>query len=284
MVSINDIVLRSYRHYKNNGLKSLIKYGYKNFMKGLGKRTPLVELYSRGVGLPMKFLLTYDRKVHTSQPESLPCDKVAILGRGPSLERVSQLKNLDFYVVNNFRYELNREPVQSVLYNKNIVLVGCASEPIIRRRDVINYNIIWYQFAKLRPNGESKWYKEARKNYNPEKIGLETDYLPSDVEKFVHKDFRKNTGLLSIIYTCYQFNPNEVYIIGFDFYENNDYHLGKISKDVAEDWKENNKTRRLKETMTHIAQTFSDTDFHIHTYSSYDPDLENVCVNNLNSK
>jgi len=205
-------------------------------------------------------------------------DSIAVLGRGRSLERAGHLSFLNDFVVVNFQNEeFLKEPVKSLLKNKNIIQVMNIHERIQSTEIQKKYNIK-YIFSRFKEDGSKDELRKPRTSFNPEKLGLEVGYFPDILEP--HLKRLPNTGIASIIYVVVALKKKHIYIAGIDFYDS-DYFNYDVEEKYPGFWKRQ-RERKYNEEMKYVLNDFMKknpkTEFHIITDSSYKSDLPNVEV------
>jgi hypothetical protein len=233
---------------------------------------------------------------HSDSPAN-ESNAIGVLGRGDSLRKVPYLSFLgQFIIVNSFNEELQMDAVYSTLKNARIIHMINSEEPVLHPKYLLSLDIAWYQFNRLAPNGESVRWREPRTKRRPEALGLEFEYLPEDFEKFMadqlpprvakelpeesgEHPYPGNTGLIAVLYAASSLNKDHIYVADIDFYERDYLSLDLDEKfDDARLSAHKKAGQRMKVVFTDIARRFPETEFHVITHSSYDPDLPNVTV------
>jgi len=237
-------------------------------------KTPLRYLTG---GLLFMLIKARDKVLPIRWQES---DSVVVLGRGRSLERVVYFPDdIQDYIVANFtNAEYSKEPIKSRLKNKRIIMMVNIGENIISPMNVLRYRIEKCQFTRLKTNRTQGPLRERRKYRHVETIGLKMDYLPEHLEKDAISG--NNTGMIAIVYAVKALKKKNVYLAGFDFYED-DYLTGSLLEYMK---RESNVEhhRKAGEKMKHFLVDFmsnqNQTKFHIVSNAKFDVKLDNVAL------
>ena len=227
--------------------------------------------------------------------------KVALLGRGKSLEHIDKLPECDLYVLaNRFGEELETEPVKSYLLGKNIQHVVSRvpgeSDEMIRKGHYTKYNIQKvvqpYTVHMKNPiafsDGNNKHFRMVEEEYCFIGEGLT---LPAEMlgdHHITHMDtYQKryphhypSTGNAAFGYVTIDLDATDIYVIGMDFYHGT---INNITNNVfgANDGISYNKsedTDRMKDSVQRLIKHYSNINFTFYTYANFESKQENCNI------
>lgn len=198
---------------------------------------------------------------------------IGILQRGKSLEKLSKIiNNFDIaYIVNNFEGELKK--FETFLKNKTIIhFCNSMGDAALKNNTYKKFNIneVVLSFTKqMIDENKRRNIKTIKGYYNPyvKKISI----LPNEYTKIV-KIFR-NTGIGCIHYVSEVIKPDNIWIIGLDFYETN-----YMIKPVMKYQKEKSKDIKMLENFMNIVKNNTDIKYNILSYSKRLKNMENLKI------
>lgn len=195
-------------------------------------------------------------------------DGIGIIARGPS---VCYLKNCcdkfdNCFLAGEFNNAFSN--IGKYIYNKNIVLTTMQPFRYMTKSCYCKkFNIENLQVGLLK---KSKDYKICENKYPYLKVtGIEQEHF--DILKRVNSPNAVfSTGVFPIICSVY-FNPKNIYILGIDFYNENE-NIYYVHEDMDingdDEVKEENIFRfrdGMIKTISNICDEFKNIDFHIYT-------------------
>ena len=235
--------------------------------------------------------------------------RIAVLGRGKSLEVLTSLPEVDAYVItNNWGLELNQQFIIDRLSdNKPIIHVlslsifnapGMGFNELLKHYKKFNIQKIILPYVReCVPGGEQSYFEvEGKTNM------IKAEPLPDKVKSFMWQPGKGNcpknytgkkydlptTGMAGVLYATAVMNPTEVYICGMDFYEKTyafqtkrEEERNKIDSNGIMGVSEFEKIPMKIFLTENIIGNFSDKKFFINTYGNYEPNNDNVEVNIL---
>ena len=235
--------------------------------------------------------------------------KIAVLGRGKSLEFLSSLPDVDAYVItNNWGLELNQQfIIDRFSDNKPIIHVLSLSifdAPGMNFSELLkhykNFNIqkiILPYVGECVPGGEQSYFKVEGKSGT-----ILSEPLPDEVKSFMWETGKGNcpenyrgkkydlptTGMAGVLYATVIMDSEEIYICGMDFYEKTyAFQTGREAKRNEIDSSgvmgvSEFERIPMKIFLTeNIINKFPNKKFYINTYGNYNPNVDNVEVNTL---
>ena len=219
-------------------------------------------------------------------------NKVAVLCRGKSLGGLSFLpKDIDLYIlVNRFGDELKIEEVGSHLKGKNIyqILSRTPGEPdeMIKQNHYSEYNIqkmiqpytIHMKNPKDFNDGNNKYYKfiDDKFYFCGEEKPIPAEWLGDNhiphmdnyQQRYPHH--YPSSGNAAVAYATLDLNPEQVYVIGMDFYDVG--YLADGGPGGPED------SYRMKDSMTRLIENNKNVKFTVITCGNYDVSKDNLEV------
>jgi len=207
-------------------------------------------------------------------------DSVVVLGKGRSLKRVVHFPNdIQDYIVANFtNAEFSQEFIKSRLKNKRIIMMANICENIISPMNVLRYRIEKCQFTRLKANGTQDPLREKRKHKHVETIGLKMHYLPERLEKDAING--NNTGMIAIVYAVKALKKKNVYLAGFDFYED-DYLTGSLLEHMKTESNVEHHRKageKMKNFLVDFISNHHQTRFYIISNAKFGVKLDNVIL------
>jgi len=235
--------------------------------------------------------------------------RIAVLGRGKSLEVLTSLPEVDAYVItNNWGLELNQQFIIDRLSdNKPIIHVlslsifnapGMGFNELLKHYKKFNIQKIILPYVReCVPGGEQSYFEvEGKTNM------IKAEPLPDKVKSFMWQPGKGNcpknytgkeydlptTGMAGVLYATAVMNPTEIHICGMDFYEKTyafqtkrEEERNKIDSNGIMGVSEFEKIPMKIFLTENIIGNFSDKKFFINTYGNYEPNNDNVEVNIL---
>lgn len=207
-------------------------------------------------------------------------DSVVVLGRGRSLQRAVHLPDdIQDYIVANFTMaEFSQEPIKSRLKNKRVIMMVNICENIISPKDVLRYRIKECRFTRLKANGTPGPVREKRKHKHVETIGLKMHYLPEYLEEDAIN--ANNTGMIAIVYAVKALRKKNVYLAGFDFYEDDYLTESLLEHMKTESSVEHHRKagQKMKKFLVNFMSYNHQTRFYIVSNAKFDVELENLIL------
>jgi hypothetical protein len=235
--------------------------------------------------------------------------KVAVLGRGKSLEFLNSLPEVDAYVItNNWGLELNQQfiidrfsdnkPIIHVLSLSIFNAPGMDFSELLKHYKKFNIQKIILPYVReCVPGGEQSYFEVEGKSNT-----ISAESLPDEVKPFMWEAGKDNcpknytgkkydlptTGMAGVLYATAIMNPKEIYICGMDFYEKTyafqterEEERNKIDSKGVMGVSEFERIPMKIFLTENIIEKFPDKKFFISTYGSYKPNKDNVEVNIL---
>jgi hypothetical protein len=235
--------------------------------------------------------------------------KIAVLGRGKSLEVLNSLPEVDAYIItNNWGLELNQQFIMDRFSDNkpiiNILSLSVFNTPGLSFGEMVkvykNFNIQKIILPYVRecvPPGERSYFTVEGKNK-----AISSEPLPDEVKPFMWEAGKGNcpqnytgkrydvptTGMAGVLYATAIMNPEEVYICGIDFYEKE--YAFQTSREKERNKIDSNGIIGVSEferipmkifLTENIIGKFPNKKFFISTYGNYNPNKDNVEVNIL---
>ena len=228
--------------------------------------------------------------------------KIAVLGKGPSLNDYGILPKVDHYViVNNFDQEvlqneklkddLTTTPVTHVANRNTLSMQGMVDNDMYKELNIVEHVQPYVDEMKC-PHGGCYCGNFKDGNFNDGR-GNE---VPTKILKPIHKDFMfksgeleghpgnkypcfyPSSGLAAIAYAVVELVPEIIYLIGFDFHEG-DYAVGdSVEKNTVPD----SEKLGQRYMLTKLINSYSGMDFHLHTKADFDYEFKNLIFNKIN--
>jgi len=206
--------------------------------------------------------------------------KVAVLGRGMSILKIKQIKDIDIdtcIIVNRFNKEAHHKDVYSFLKGKNIIhMIAIQSPPCYLPKKVyedLNIKTCLLNRTKEQLKGKPHPVEPILKKYN---IGLNIKYMPDDwKDKMVEATGGarlRSSGLAAICYATQYLDCDELYIIGMDFHETPYYSTNKL-------WSDRRRvglSKDMRDGFTAYVKGTPNKRYHIITDSSYRFESNNI--------
>jgi len=203
--------------------------------------------------------------------------KILICGRGNSLERIDH-SNLDIdfdhvILINEFNlFVKENQKIHNFLKNKKIIQQVNICESGLDHDFVNNFNVQEVYIARLRPDGNTNWWRTGYKGRNFESLyKIPYNYHSDSLEKYMN--IVENSSDMALLHAALELKADEIYVIGIDFYET-EYFLGHNEADPQDEIVSN----KIKNSHKTITSLFPEILFHYFTYSSFDPGLKNLKV------
>jgi hypothetical protein len=239
--------------------------------------------------------------------------KVAVLCRGKSLESLNSLPDVDAYVIaNNWGSELTQQFIIDRLSDNkpiiNILSLAIWNTPGVEFDELVkiykNFNIqkIVLPYVKeCVTGGEQSYFDiEGRDGI------IRSEPLPDIVKPFMWKGGADDcpdgcqqkyeydvptTGIAGVLYAAAVLDADEIHICGMDFYEETyafQTEREKVRNEVDSKGIVKVSKPEIKPMKTFLTEKiinkFPDKKFYINTYGNYNPNGDNVMINNLNKK
>ena len=230
--------------------------------------------------------------------------KIAVLGKGPSLNYYSNLPEVDHYViVNNFDQEvlqnqkikedLSNKPVTHVANRNTLSMQGMINNDMYDELNIIEHVQPYIDEMKCSHGGcycgnfKDGHFEDGKGNKVPTKI------LNSEHKKFMFKSgeqeghpgnkypyYYPSSGLAAIGYAVVEMIPEYIYLIGFDFHEGG-YAVGdSVEKNTAPD----SEKLGQKYMLNKFINSYSGMEFHLHTKSDFNYWSGNLILNKINGE
>ncbi len=151
-------------------------------------------------------------------------------------------------------------------------------EGTISPANVLRYRIEKCQFTRLKADGTQGPLRDKRKHKHVETIGLKMHYLPEHLEKDAIN--ANNTGMIAIVYAVKALKKKNVYLAGFDFYED-DYLTGSLLEymKTESDVEHNRKAgEKMKDFLVDFMSCHYQTRFYVISNANLDIKLDNVTL------
>jgi hypothetical protein len=218
--------------------------------------------------------------------------KIAILGRGVSLNNFIDIPDVDLYViVNEFENEIKQNihlknklthtPVIHVANRNILTVIGMIQNNFYDELNIIKH--VQPYIAEMKCNHGSCYCNRFHNGFfyydNNKKIPTE---LLDDIHKqYMFKSgdiehpgnkypyYYPSTGLAAISYTVINYNPSDVYLIGFDFHEGGYAYGGDMNAPLTE-------RNGQKETLSKLINEFENTSFHLYTLAEFPYEHKNL--------
>lgn len=206
---------------------------------------------------------------------------IAVCGRGPSLQYINELSSINnFIIVNDFNNELDDPIVYQTLSNKNIIHMTNRVENTLSFKYLFNLNFVRYQLRMLESDEKDYFWYESRRDAAADFKGLVPHYLPEDLEDILNNNFvetgLRNIGTTAILFAAHYYQPDYIFCVGIDFFEQGDYFSKEVTDEIRREVKE--KTKRMKRNMIKIVNLYPDTEFNLITTASFDRSPPNLNV------
>ena len=230
--------------------------------------------------------------------------KIAVLGKGPSLNYYSNLPEVDHYViVNNFDQEvlqnekikedLSNKPVTHVANRNTLSMQGMINNDMYDELNIIEHVQPYIDEMKCSHGGcycgnfKDGHFEDGKGNKVPTKI------LNSEHKNFMFKSgeqeghpgnkypyYYPSSGLAAIGYAVVEMIPEYIYLIGFDFHEGG-YAVGdSVEKNTAPD----SEKLGQKYMLNKFINSYSGIEFHLHTKSDFNYWSGNLILNKINGE
>lgn len=230
--------------------------------------------------------------------------KIAVLGKGPSLNYYSNLPEVDHYViVNNFDQEvlqnekikedLSNKPVTHVANRNTLSMQGMINNDMYDELNIIEHVQPYIDEMKCSHGGcycgnfKDGHFEDGKGNKVPTKI------LNSEHKNFMFKSgeqeghpgnkypyYYPSSGLAAIGYAVVEMIPEYIYLIGFDFHEGG-YAVGdSVEKNTAPD----SEKLGQKYMLNKFINSYSGMEFHLHTKSDFNYWSGNLILNKINGE
>tara|TARA_B100000963_G_C22606775_1_gene662897 strand:+ start:207 stop:917 length:711 start_codon:yes stop_codon:yes gene_type:complete len=173
-------------------------------------------------------------------------DKVIFLGKGESkkffFENINKFNEIKDVVIINYE----RKDLKNINFykNKRVHVVMNTTEPVLSFLQIIKIKIGKVYITRFKKNASDiKTSSIYKKKINRGCIYGKVDFF-SDLKLIPFHDNQMGSGLVSLIYFVKKFNLKEVYLFGFDFYQDKldnrlDFKLANIAKQHVESGKNN---------------------------------------------
>lgn len=244
--------------------------------------------------------------------------KVAVLGKGQSLECLNSLPDVDEYVIaNNWGLELNQQfiidrfsdnkPITNILNLAIWNTPGVGFDELVKVYKNFNIQKIVLPYVKEIVTNKANLGEQVNFDIETKNGIVSSEPLPDIVKPFMWRrgseEWPDNysiakyeyeiptTGMAAVLYATVVLNADEIYICGMDFYEKG-YAFGtdkeKIRNMVDDEGIVINSKVEIMPMKTFLTEKiinkFPDKKFYINTYGNYNLSRDNVVVNNLNKK
>lgn len=197
----------------------------------------IIRLVYLTLGLIIRFIKTRDETINK---------KVIFLGRGTStkffFENINKFKDIKDVVLLNYRKEDLKNI--NILKNKRVHIVMNTAEPVLSFLQIIKIKIGKVYIARFKENAtDIKTSFIYKKKINRGCIYGKVDFF-SDLKLIPFYDIKMGTGIISLIYFVKKFNLKEVYVFGFDFYQDkldnrHEFQIKTVAKEHVESGKNN---------------------------------------------
>lgn len=163
-------------------------------------------------GLIINFIKKRDLRIN---------EKVIFLGKGESkkffFENINKFSNIKDIVIIN--YEKKDLKNINSLNNKRVHIVMNTTEPVLSFLQIIKINIGKVYIARFKKNAFNlKNSAKFKENINRGCVYGNVDFF-SDLNLIPFYHIEMGSGLISLIYFIKKFNLKDVYLFGFDFYQ-----------------------------------------------------------------
>ena len=230
--------------------------------------------------------------------------KIAVLGKGPSLNDYGILPKVDHYViVNNFDQEvlqneklkddLTTTPVTHVANRNTLSMQGMVDNDMYKELNIVEHVQPYVDEMKCPHGGcycgnfKDGHFEDGRGNKVPTKI------LDPEHKSFMFKSgeqvghpgnkypyYYPSSGLAAIAYAVVELVPEIIYLIGFDFHEGG-YAVGdSVEKNMAPD----SEKLGQKYMLSKLINNYSLMEFHLHTKVDYGYWNSNLILNKINGE
>tara|TARA_Y100000114_G_C11763606_1_gene331568 strand:+ start:8446 stop:9147 length:702 start_codon:yes stop_codon:yes gene_type:complete len=222
--------------------------------------------------------------------------KLIILCRGKSLENIKLLNNEEYdtcIIVNDFKREVLHSYVKDFLAKqKNIEHFICRENFALLTKqmyDYFNVKSVTLNVLKKEYSGEPPYRTPSRLKLMLDNMNVKSKYLDDSILKY--SEPRKPTelrlpgfptmGVLTTSYAAAVLGYTDITVVGLDFYEAEYLTVCSSTKTKEAPKKSGiDKAPRMKNFLANLLEKFPDTLFTFYTYSSFNPGLKNVKINN----
>ena len=221
--------------------------------------------------------------------------RAIVLARGASLKEIIILIHQEFdlcVIINDWKREVNHDFVDEFLSKQKKVYHYICREYFALLPQKIYEK---YAIEKVYLNCLEKEYKGIYP-YGPnnlkailDRMGVNSDYLSDDILEFSEpRDAHElrlpgfpTMGVLTTTHVAGCLGYEDVTVVGLDFYEA-EYLTVCSSTNTKEAPKKSgiDKSPRMKNWMKNVIEKIPKTNFTFHTYSTFQPQLENVKIIN----
>lgn len=188
-----------------------------------------------------------------------------ILFRGKSLEKVSQITNnfYDCMIVNNFEREF--ELIGKYLSNKKIdQIVNMKTDSCLLDETIKKFNVECIQLSF--PEKHDQLEKNKRRVRRSQQMleycknrNLRTRFLPDHL--FKKSMEMRNTGLTGLLCVSDQLKPENIWLVGLDFYRS-DY----LTRKLLDGQFENSLKLKMTDSFMNIVNGYKHINYHILSY------------------
>ena len=228
--------------------------------------------------------------------------KLAVLGKGPSLNNYSNLPKVDHYViVNNFdqevlqneklREDLSNTPVTHVANRNTLSVQGMVDNDMYGQLNIVEHVQPYIDEMRCGHGGcycgnfQDGKFNDGKGNEVPTKIldSKHKNFMFKSGEQVGHPGnkypyYYPSSGLAAIAYSILELLPNYIYLIGFDFHEGG-YAVGdSVEKNTAPD----SEKLGQKYMLSKLINSYTDMYFYLHTKAEFEYEFENLIVNKIN--
>lgn len=161
-------------------------------------------------------------------------DDLIVLGRGKSLNNYFQnfekLKHIKNVLIVNFTKQDIDEHFNSIL-DKNVIPIINIEEPIIPLWKIIKLNISSCFIARTEDQKEKT---EKRRNFKGLLYG-KVNYFTGKIVKDFYDKVITGSGFLAVVYFVNVLKVKNIYIFGFDFYQQGMHNVSMIDNFKTEE-------------------------------------------------